>query len=617
MSCDKLVYDLASETEGSPNVFVRKDWINILDNQNQNYNSNQSVIDTSQLSNSNKWMSYREAYIEVPLLLTIGTGTVGSGTANPGFGGGHLCAGVIGLKNWFGQIVHSLTLDYNGTTIVQQTPFINMWNSFKLMTSLSWEDVKTQGPHIGFYPDEGTSWEYNANASAPSGDGVSNNGLYNVSLDVSSSAGYLTYFNSDISSISGLNGRNVGYARRLKDMVYDPNNIISTNGETNSALLTENNSIQMWRSYVTGRVGSGSVRGYTQHQIMATIYLKHLHSFFNMCPLLKGVYMKMTLNLNNSSAQISATAATQAGAATNYSPGTLVTTSVSNAVGGVVPFMISSAFGRAPRTTPDGPGYNPATEFSAGAPLTASSTNPQTFYANLSVGGLVLDNALNNSVQSVAGGNLAKSIYLYVPAYTFNPVFEQAYLSSPVKNIKYTDVYQFQVQRIEAGSPFSNLITNGIANIKSVLVLPFYSRDNNGTVNGIASYQSPFNPAGCGPTDPLISLNNFNVVISGQNAIYNTERYTFEHFVNQVYGQNAVNGGLTDGITSSLINFKDFQSSYCYYYTNVERMLPVEQSVPKSVQLIGTNLSSKRLDLWVFVEYGVSISIDSITGARV
>jgi len=69
---DKLVFDLSQEVEGSPNVFVRKDWINILDNQSQNYNSNQSVIDTSQLSNSNKYMSYREAYLLMPLTLTIG-----------------------------------------------------------------------------------------------------------------------------------------------------------------------------------------------------------------------------------------------------------------------------------------------------------------------------------------------------------------------------------------------------------------------------------------------------------------------------------------------------------------------------------------------------------------
>ena len=56
---------------------------------------------------------------------------------------------------------------------------------------------------------------------------------------------------------------------------------------------------------------------------------------------------------------------------------------------------------------------------------------------------------------------------------------------------------------------------------------------------------------------------------------------------------------------------------YCYYYVNVERMLPVEQSVPKSVQIMGQNMSAKTCDYWVFVEYGVDIKIDAITGARV
>ena len=71
MSCDKLVFDLSQEVEGSPSVFVKKDWVSIIDNQNQNYSSNQSVIDTSQLSNSNKYMSYREGYLNIPLLLTL------------------------------------------------------------------------------------------------------------------------------------------------------------------------------------------------------------------------------------------------------------------------------------------------------------------------------------------------------------------------------------------------------------------------------------------------------------------------------------------------------------------------------------------------------------------
>jgi len=40
-------------------------------------------------------------------------------------------------------------------------------------------------------------------------------------------------------------------------------------------------------------------------------------------------------------------------------------------------------------------------------------------------------------------------------------------------------------------------------------------------------------------------------------------------------------------------------------------------SVPKSVQILGQNLSGKALDLYVFVEYGVEIQIDALTGARV
>jgi hypothetical protein len=90
-----------------------------------------------------------------------------------------------------------------------------------------------------------------------------------------------------------------------------------------------------------------------------------------------------------------------------------------------------------------------------------------------------------------------------------------------------------------------------------------------------------------------------------------------EQFNNQLYGQNAVNGGLTDGLTSGLVGRQEFDMQYCYYYVNVERMLPVEESVPKSVQIIGQNLSSKTCDYYVFVEYGVSIAIDALTGARV
>ena len=179
-------------------------------------------------------------------------------------------------------------------------------------------------------------------------------------------------------------------------------------------------------------------------------------------------------------------------------------------------------------------------------------------------------------------------------------------------------------------------MTNGIANIKSVLVIPFYSTNgvstactlpasyggsnlnlNTGFLNGVPVFQSPFDSAGTGTTSPLVFLTNFNIQVSGQNAIYNVEKYAFEQFNNQLYGQNSVNGGLTDGLCSGLIGRTEFDMNYNYYYVNVERMLPVEETVPKSIQIIGNNASLKAIDLFIFIEYGCEVKIDALTGARV
>jgi hypothetical protein len=110
---DQLIYDLSSATEGSPTVFIKRDWLSILDNQNGQYSGSQSVVDTSQLSNSNRYMSYREAYLQVPMVMTLTSDANNIGfkpaTTTPA---DYAC----GLKNWFGSVVHSIQVDWNGVT---------------------------------------------------------------------------------------------------------------------------------------------------------------------------------------------------------------------------------------------------------------------------------------------------------------------------------------------------------------------------------------------------------------------------------------------------------------------------------------------------------------------
>lgn len=705
--CDKLVFDLSQEVEGSPNVFVRKDWINILDNQNQNYSNNQSIIDTSQLSNSNKYMSYRESYLLCPMLLTIGTTSYTAVTSTPtsrtnlpnpaatATSFDHS----IGLKNWFGQIIHSLTLDYNGTTILQQTPFANIWNCFKLMTSLSWQDVYSQGATIGFYPDDPKTWclyptlqggaatTLNPAGAGASSDFIGNGVVNNTNALAFGAGGVYGSFNQYKFGMG-----NEGFLQRQRYINFDNDALLGTNlpddvvvtaasgagasdATINNTLITEGNTTLIWKSHIIKKqamVVAGdtslviSTPGIYQVAVNATIYLKHIHSFFNMCPLLKGVFMKLTLNLNNASSTIVSSSTATGAAASSFS--SFVCTGASVPIGGVNPLMVASP--QRQNVTNDVAGNVTAGTFNVAAAavtgegvipintlqyvenrnggvglttntssMAAAGTLNITYVANISVGARCLDSTLNAlGSTNVATSTMATSIYLYVPAYTFNPVFEQAYLSTPIKQIKYTDIYQYQIQNISGNSgTINNLVTNGIANIKSVLIVPFYSAtasNSNATAHiksggsvlmhsntflptGMPVFQSPFDPAGCGCTSPLAHLTNFNVQISGQNAIYNMQKYIHEEFNNQLYGQNAVNGGLTDGLTSGLIDRDAFDLEYCFYYVNVERMLPVEQSVPKSVQILGQNMSGRAMDYYVFVEYGVEISIDSLTGARV
>lgn len=576
---DKLVYDLSQETEGVPNVFIRKDWLNILDNQNGNYQGNQSVFDTSQISNSNKFMNYREAYLTIPLLLTMAGDQVTPAGVRPN-------DGAMGLKNWFGNMIHSFTLDYNGSTVIQQTNFINMWNSFKLLTSLSYDDIALYGSSIGFYPDTPDAHFYD-DTGVINGIGFCNNDIAGGdSVNINTQDRLRLVAGNAIHYKNG----NKGIKERIKNINFHPDADPSYNQYTTNAICSG-----LHWSNVSTKSAVAAIP-VMQVSVLAVVYLRHLSSFFNFVPLLKGAFMKATMTFNS------------------------CTTEVATALNGVAPNSLGFDNYRVNTSTG---GTNPLLIPSI---LTGNNWLDNNGYAaienlryNISIGDTCLDNQLATTA-GVVSGNVGKNIYLYVPAYSFNPQFYDAYIQSSPKRVVYTDVYQYQVQSIGVGQSFNTLISNGIPNIKSVLVIPFLK--NGLTTIGVAEavtpqWQSPFDPAGSGTTAPLVNIKNFQVQISGQNMIYNNQQYTYEEFNNQLLGCNGVNGGLTDGLTSGLIDFQAFKNTNCYYYVNVERMLPSEKNVPKSVQISGLNQGLKELEFIVFIEYENSMSFDLQTGARI
>lgn len=469
---DALIYDLSSQTEGPPTVFVRKDWLSLLDNQNGSYAGNQSVIDTSQLSNSNRYMSYANAYLQIPMVMTL-TADANSDLflpANAATSADNAC----GLKNWYGSIIHSIQAEYNGVTIIQQTNFQGLWNSFKLITTLSYNDILTSGSEIGFYPDDALAVVFSAAANV---NGVGTSFTQNA-MTAPVVTGVDTTYNSG----------NIGFFKRQQYINYDAAGLTAPGSSAFSTLLTAASCVTAWKSHIFTKVnGAVGARGVVQWAINGIVRLKHLHHFFEKMPLIKGAYMKLTLQLNNCSVNFSS-----AGAG-----GALNVVSVTSNSGGVVPIQIASAAASNGSAAAFGYVGNYTISLSVGAtPLLSSQV----------------------AVAGVTNSPLGRNVTLNVPSFIFAPAFEAAYLANQVKTIEYLDLYQYQVLSVSAGANFNNLITNGISNISQILVLPFFTTAANGNVNPL---YSPFDAAGTGTTSPLCLLTNFQVVVSGQNALKN------------------------------------------------------------------------------------------------
>ena len=602
--CDKLVFDISQESETAVSPFVRKDWLNVIDSNNQNYSSNELRLDSSSICNSNKWQNYRESWFFVPMVLALTSNTpITTGIPN------NDC---IGLKNWFGTIFHNLQVIYNGTTICQQIPLSSLWNVFKLHVTLSWQDVQNLGPTIGFYPDDPSAFTFNNGviaAGTSSGMGVCNN--------VSSPYASALYANSGslVQSKAGIG--NIGHIMRMKNIVYDPTGYVGVNAAgaiTFSTLQTPTNCNTLWKSYVLSKAAgvAGTSPMYYFCAINAVVYLKHLHDVFDKMPLLKGVYLQFILTLNNASCQLTTTT-TAAGV-----PGTITVSSVNVPSSGVNPLLVSSTSYIMPDAAQLGASIITAAAAATINPVPSGTSccYAGNYTASISVGSkpLVQSQLIGNGYT-----NSQSSCYLYIPVYTFSPIYESAYLSSPIKQIVYEDIYQNQVLNIIGGASFNSLITNGYANLTSILIIPTFSPATGGLPAGaqVPQFQSPFDTCGGGTTAPLVQFSNFNVVVSGQNASYSQIRYNADAFVDQVYGLRSVNGNMTDGVGSGLINYTGWSQSQCYYYLDISRCLEVEKMVPKSVYIQGTNSSGFSVDLYVFLTYNMSISVDVLSGARV
>ncbi|MEY3405126.1 MAG: hypothetical protein RL161_556 [Bacteroidota bacterium] len=497
------------------------------------------------------------------------------------------------LKNGFSQILHSLSVEMDNQNIVQQTSFLNLYAQFKHLTTFSLDQLKEMGCSFLFSKDSPDSWVYNntaldsatgnvvLNQYSGHGQGFSNNrALDNPFVESTDASGNKLYVLAPqkTQSKSDENQYNEGLKQRLEWLHYNTTTQTKSN---RAAILSEANAALLFKSHV-----KAPANGKKTIFCVAKIELRHVCDYFQKCPtLMKGGAFKFYINVNQAECRFKLVEPAVANTST-FNAIQVTSTTLQN---GSNPIMISSA-----------DRFQPTTGLVGGLTHAAAKS----FIASLSV----VRNNFTTIVTPQSSHSLT-STRLYCPQYVLNPLAESQLIKlNPVKTIVYDDI-QLHIQR-GVKDNFNFLCSNGISNLKEIVVIPFLNTVSNVGLNPL---HSPFDSSVCHP----IAVRNFNVQVSGKNLYQSNLDYDWEQFHNELKTLG-INSGMTDGLSSGLLSEYDYSNMYRYLYSNVSRVLPSEEGVARSVNIMGQVVnSSLTVDFYCFMIYSKKITLDCRTGSRV
>ncbi len=547
---DSRVFSQSMESQLAPEQFTSKVWSYITDQNNKSYNGT-ITFDCSSIANNGRWVNWRESYFSMPYILGIRTTVTDVSVGADAFD-----SHSVAFKSGFHHLLDSMSIELGNNSVMQNTPFSNMFNHYKILSTWSNDSYVKFGGVIGLAIDTPRSLQFvNATAKSLVGKGLVANELANAHSYVANVADVV---------------RNEGFYTRSSYHVLPAKYPVIT--ATSAA--------------ATGRTRWTSV-GAKQDTLwyaegLAIIRLSDVSDFINKLPLLKGSFLKFTLTTNT---------AVQSLPVPKAADDVTFTSASLSLQGRTVPFMVSQQDANSPQA-----GVIAAIK-AAGA--------DDVIVSGVGISSLTLGTTTASS--SLQGG----ACRLYVPSYLLEPAYESQYLESfPVKEIVYTDVYNYVTSPVANDGDIQALITNGIVDGQFLVVVPIVEGAA-GTAIPVSPHQSVY-ASEPGTTSAGCSIDKFNVQVSGTNIFQQDEQYDFEQFLHEQVAINALNGAQDSELTSGLISYEMWSFSHRYYVADLSRGSPSDGLVPKSVLLLGQNKSGRTVRYYTFVAYNRRLVIRPI-----
>lgn len=567
---DKEILDTSFLNE-APNTspFLSYEMVTLNDQSSgANYSSGQVVFETITLSNNGKWCDYRNGYLTIPCVFVVsGRTTANQQIADTNFEGANIKESdlLIGFKNSNINLINSISIDYGNQQLTQATDYVNMYLVYKQHETFSEQDEYLNGPTIGYAKDSSDGWTYLATANI----GIANNNNANP-------------VGTPLRNPTGVNT-----GLRKRQSIFKN---IDTYANSNQELLLGLTADDRGKTFKSA--GESYVKGFTTHKVWyynAIIRLKDL-PVFDKLPLMLGANFRINLTLNQCIFVVKKTVAGEltfdqtsfTGKNTNF---LMVTDSLNNTTvpaddETVAPVQLRGGSWTIPKNTD----------------LTISCSVGKCNYSTHS--NLAEVSAHNTNVQ------------LHIPVVQLHPSDDSRLLALEQKKIVYNEILSFTQLGVEEN--FNFLITNGVPNLKRLIIIPILNTTANAGVNPLLS---PFStePSTCSP----YKIQNLQVKIANHNIYPNPVNYSYEQFLQEINGKYSVGHNLETGQAGSMISLQDYINIYGYIVVDLKRKYTQDEAVPLSIHISGNIVSKKKLDFYMFVETEKHFTYNVRTGQRI
>ena len=459
-----------------------------------------------------------------------------------------------GLKGGFHQLLHSLSVTLDNNQILNFTEFSGIPIQFKIMSKFSQDDVNNLADTIDFSMDNEASIGYSDVV------GETNNDIKPAAFDPA--AGFESGQVND------------GLLKRMRKTSYTA----TATEEAKFTSLALN--LNKKKSYYTRKTAKQ-----LQYNIMVILPLKFLTTdLFDKIPLSKGMFLRISLNMHQSK-----------------------TTWKSGATGTITEITATSQHGVCPAVI---------TPFQSGLGQTGNAA-----VYTLQSGIVKTQSSTDTPLGSVCN---------FVGAfYRMTPKAEELYLSSnPVKRISYTDVAYNSLLGVNPSQSIQFQINNSVSKPRWLLIHTSLSSRINGssgatdttfangnTLGAFSTLNSPFSSS---PATTLksASITNLNIRVGGVNHYkQNNVNYSYEMYLNEIRTAGSIQGGEELGLSSGILSEKQWSEGYGYIFVDLSRSVNAAQdTMPRSVEIVGTNNSLNMVDLMCWIGYEKQIDLNVSTG---